>query len=83
MLSCLGIERGQVFVTPIINTATIPVAQQVFVEPLSVDDWEMIELNAGQLEAQLVNQVAVVKKDLVIPVWAYSSKINLRIRTCL
>uniref|UniRef100_A0A674EAS6 Peroxisomal ATPase PEX1 n=1 Tax=Salmo trutta TaxID=8032 RepID=A0A674EAS6_SALTR len=43
--------------------------QQVFVEPLSSDDWEILELHSAALEQQLLDQIRVVFPDAVFPVW--------------
>ncbi|CAB1350736.1 unnamed protein product [Coregonus sp. 'balchen'] len=43
--------------------------QQVFVEPLSSDDWEILELHSAVLEQQLLDQIRVVFPDAVFPVW--------------
>ncbi|XP_036826865.1 peroxisome biogenesis factor 1 [Oncorhynchus mykiss] len=43
--------------------------QQVFVEPLSSDDWEILELHSAELEQQLLDQIRVVFPDAVFPVW--------------
>lgn len=37
---------------------SIPIARQVNVEPCSADDWELIQLHAGLLEAELLRQVS-------------------------
>uniref|UniRef100_A0A1A7WCV0 Peroxisomal ATPase PEX1 n=1 Tax=Iconisemion striatum TaxID=60296 RepID=A0A1A7WCV0_9TELE len=42
---------------------------QVFVEPLSSDDWEILELHSSALEQQLLDQIRVVFQDAVLPVW--------------
>ncbi|XP_024920933.1 peroxisome biogenesis factor 1 isoform X3 [Cynoglossus semilaevis] len=42
---------------------------QVFVEPLSFDDWEILELHSLSLEQQLLNQIRVVFQDAICPVW--------------
>ncbi|XP_047461452.1 peroxisome biogenesis factor 1 [Mugil cephalus] len=42
---------------------------QVFVEPLSFDDWEILELHSSALEQQLLDQIRVVFQDGVFPVW--------------
>uniref|UniRef100_A0A4W5R9B8 Peroxisomal ATPase PEX1 n=1 Tax=Hucho hucho TaxID=62062 RepID=A0A4W5R9B8_9TELE len=43
--------------------------QQVFVEPLSSDDWEILELHSASLEEKLLDQIRVVFPDAVFPVW--------------
>jgi hypothetical protein len=35
----------------------MPFASNVSVEPANEDDWEQVELNAGYMEEQLLNQV--------------------------
>ncbi|XP_061598597.1 peroxisome biogenesis factor 1 [Cololabis saira] len=42
---------------------------QVFVEPVSSDDWEILELHSSALEHQLLDQIRVVFQDAVFPVW--------------
>ncbi|KAM6899312.1 peroxisomal ATPase PEX1 [Xenentodon cancila] len=42
---------------------------QVFVEPMSSDDWEILELHSSALEHQLLDQIRVVFQDAVFPVW--------------
>ncbi|KAI8823778.1 P-loop containing nucleoside triphosphate hydrolase protein [Fimicolochytrium jonesii] len=58
----------------------IPNGTSVNVEPLSVDDWEILELHAGYLEEQFLNQVRVVWDGQIIPVWVQGGTvIRLRI----
>uniref|UniRef100_A0A3Q2YML2 Uncharacterized protein n=1 Tax=Hippocampus comes TaxID=109280 RepID=A0A3Q2YML2_HIPCM len=45
---------------------------RVFVEPLSADDWELLELHSGALEQKLLDQIRVVFPDAVFPVWVDS-----------
>ena len=55
LAGCLGIAAGiSVTVRAIYN---IPEATGVCVEPISVDDWEVVEQNAGHLEDQILAQV--------------------------
>ncbi|XP_031585150.1 peroxisome biogenesis factor 1 [Oreochromis aureus] len=42
---------------------------RVFVEPVSADDWEILELHSSALELQLLDQIRVVFQDAVFPVW--------------
>lgn len=35
----------------------LPIARQVNVEPCTSDDWELIQLHAGAIEAELLRQV--------------------------
>ncbi|XP_030644776.1 peroxisomal ATPase PEX1 [Chanos chanos] len=63
----LGLKDGeQGFLRPCQQVQSV---QQVFVEPLSSDDWEILELHALTLEQQLLDQIRVVFSDGVFPVW--------------
>lgn len=59
----------------IVDPKTLYEAVRVSVEPVTIEDWEMLELNAGLAEAQIMNQVATVKKDTVLPIWINSSTV--------
>lgn len=55
LAAALGLRRGAgVALRPL---AGVEVAEAVVVEPLRDDDWEVLELNAGHLEGQLLEQV--------------------------
>ncbi|KAJ3400692.1 hypothetical protein HDV05_000953, partial [Chytridiales sp. JEL 0842] len=57
----------------------VPVASTVNVEPFTEDDWEILELHAGYMEEQMLNQVRVVAKNQVITVWVHErTAIRLR-----
>ncbi|KAM9494566.1 peroxisomal ATPase PEX1 [Clarias gariepinus] len=63
----LGLCEGtQGFLRP---CAQVQSVQQVFVEPLTSDDWEILELHCLALEQQLLDQIRVVFRDAVFPVW--------------
>ncbi|NWW83069.1 PEX1 factor, partial [Climacteris rufus] len=63
----LGITDGeQVFLEPCSHVSS---CQQVEVEPLTADDWEILELHASSLEKQLLDQIRVVFPGAVFPVW--------------
>ncbi|KAJ3608660.1 hypothetical protein NHX12_023191 [Muraenolepis orangiensis] len=63
----LGLKEGeQGFLRPCQQVSSV---HQVFVEPLSSDDWEILELHSAALEQQLLDQIRVVFKDAVFPVW--------------
>ncbi|KAJ3287610.1 Peroxisome biosynthesis protein pex1 [Rhizoclosmatium sp. JEL0117] len=48
----------------------VQVAASVNVEPLSPDDWEIIELNAELLETEFLRQCRVVSVGQILLVWA-------------
>ncbi|XP_058534089.1 peroxisomal ATPase PEX1 isoform X1 [Ochotona princeps] len=63
----LGLPDGeQVFLRPCPHMVS---CEQVEVEPLSVDDWEILELHAATLEQHLLGQIRVVFPKAVLPVW--------------
>uniref|UniRef100_A0A3B5ALH1 Peroxisomal ATPase PEX1 n=1 Tax=Stegastes partitus TaxID=144197 RepID=A0A3B5ALH1_9TELE len=63
----LGLKDGeQGFLRPCHQVSSL---HQVFVEPLSSDDWEILELHSAALEQQLLDQIRVVYQDAVFPVW--------------
>ena len=45
------------------------------VEPRSSDDWEVLELNAGYLEEQILSQLFVVSLGQVFPLWIYGKQL--------
>ncbi|XP_064615805.1 peroxisomal ATPase PEX1-like [Liolophura sinensis] len=67
----LGIDHGSVVVLKQISG--LLECKQVFVEPVSVDDWEILELHASFVETHLLDQVRVVWQGQVLPVWVSSS----------
>jgi peroxin-1 len=70
-------EGQQVDVQPRVN---IPDAHRVHVEPVSPDDWEILELNQHFIEEQFINQVNVLFERETIPLWIHQTiVINLRI----
>uniref|UniRef100_A0A8C0BL33 Peroxisomal ATPase PEX1 n=1 Tax=Buteo japonicus TaxID=224669 RepID=A0A8C0BL33_9AVES len=63
----LGITDGeQVFLEPCSHVSS---CQQVEVEPLSADDWEILELHASSLEKRLLDQIRIVFPKAIFPVW--------------
>ncbi|KAM6974793.1 peroxisomal ATPase PEX1 [Tautogolabrus adspersus] len=66
----LGLKDGeQGFLRPCHQVSSV---HQVFVEPLSSDDWEILELHSAALEQQLLDQIRVVFQGAVFPVWVDS-----------
>ncbi|NXH86398.1 PEX1 factor, partial [Edolisoma coerulescens] len=63
----IGITDGeQVFLEPCSHVSS---CQQVEVEPLTADDWEILELHASSLERHLLDQIRVVFPRAIFPVW--------------
>ncbi|KAJ3177904.1 Peroxisome biosynthesis protein pex1 [Geranomyces variabilis] len=69
----LGIREGQTVHVEFCKDVAI--GRSVNVEPLTVDDWEILELHAGYLEAQFLNQVRVVWKDQILTVWVHGQTV--------
>ncbi|XP_043074221.1 peroxisome biogenesis factor 1 [Puntigrus tetrazona] len=63
----LGLKDGeQGYLRPCHQVQSV---QQVFVEPLSPDDWEILELHSMALEQRLLDQIRVVFSEGIFPVW--------------
>uniref|UniRef100_H3DHX2 Peroxisomal ATPase PEX1 n=1 Tax=Tetraodon nigroviridis TaxID=99883 RepID=H3DHX2_TETNG len=63
----LGLKDGeQGFLRPCQQVSSV---HQVFVEPLTSDDWEILELHSAGLEEKLLDQLRVVFQNAVFPVW--------------
>uniref|UniRef100_A0A4W3J9M4 Peroxisomal ATPase PEX1 n=1 Tax=Callorhinchus milii TaxID=7868 RepID=A0A4W3J9M4_CALMI len=63
----LGIKDGeQVFLRP---CSQISSCHQAVVEPLSPDDWEILELHSASLERHIMDQIRVVFPGGVFPIW--------------
>uniref|UniRef100_A0A8I6ADS4 Peroxisomal ATPase PEX1 n=2 Tax=Rattus norvegicus TaxID=10116 RepID=A0A8I6ADS4_RAT len=63
----LGLSSGdQVFLRPCSHVVS---CQQVEVEPLSADDWEILELHAISLEEHLLDQIRIVFPKAIVPIW--------------
>lgn len=56
LAGCLNIAQGITVTARAVPD--IPEAIGVCVEPISVDDWEVVEQNAGHMEDQILSQVA-------------------------
>ncbi|XP_039379575.1 peroxisome biogenesis factor 1 isoform X6 [Mauremys reevesii] len=76
----LGIAEGeQIFLEPCSQALS---CQQVEVEPLSADDWEILELHASSLEKHLLDQIRIVFPKAIFPVWVeQNTHIYIRIGT--
>ncbi|KAI8892430.1 P-loop containing nucleoside triphosphate hydrolase protein [Globomyces pollinis-pini] len=74
----LGLSHASVVSVKIINSC--PIASSISVEPWTSDDWEIIELNAGYLEEQFLNQVRVVQKNQPLLIWLHNqATVRLRV----
>jgi hypothetical protein len=62
-----------------VKTVKVPLGKRISVEPMTVDDWEILELNAGLLEEQFLNQVRVVYLNQIITIWLDQSSIRVQV----
>ena len=72
---CFHLESGIEVDVSIADPKTMYEAVRVMVEPVTVEDWEMLDLNAGLVEAQMLNQVATVRSNSIVPIWINSSTV--------
>ncbi|XP_043923611.1 peroxisome biogenesis factor 1 [Protopterus annectens] len=63
----LGVQDGEQVVLK--ACSLLLSCQQVMVEPVSSDDWEILELHSSNLERQLLDQVRIVFPKATFPVW--------------
>ncbi|GBF99634.1 hypothetical protein Rsub_12313 [Raphidocelis subcapitata] len=77
LAACLGLRHGAaVRLRPL---GRVPVAEAVSVEPLTGDDWEVVDLNAEHLEERLLEQVGAVAVGQPLPLWARQAAMRLRV----
>jgi SpoVK/Ycf46/Vps4 family AAA+-type ATPase len=72
LMLCLNLEPDlPIEVVPLEphKAILIPAATRIFVEPWSVDDWEIFELQAKYIEDNMLNQIAVVTEGQKLPLW--------------
>ncbi|XP_030549242.1 peroxisome biogenesis protein 1 [Rhodamnia argentea] len=59
--------------------SNLPNATLVLVEPLSEDDWEVLELNSEHAEAAILKQVRVLHETANFPLWLHGQAITFRV----
>ncbi|KAE8596205.1 hypothetical protein XENTR_v10016010 [Xenopus tropicalis] len=63
----LGFSDGQqVFLKQCTNVIS---CKEVTVEPLTADDWDILELHSSALESRLLDQIRIVYPKAIFPVW--------------
>ncbi|XP_061428928.1 peroxisomal ATPase PEX1 isoform X2 [Lethenteron reissneri] len=74
----LNLRDGQEVLLTVLRD--VPSCQQVLLEPLTLDDFEILELHAAELEEQLLNQVRVVYVGMTLSLWINQSVlVNTRV----
>ncbi|KAF7803951.1 peroxisome biogenesis protein 1 isoform X1 [Senna tora] len=51
--------------------SNVPHASLVTIEPHTEDDWEILELNSEQAEAEILNQLRIVYEGMRFPLWLH------------
>ncbi|ORY05217.1 AAA-domain-containing protein [Basidiobolus meristosporus CBS 931.73] len=69
----MGLKDGQE--VEIAFKHDVPNGNSVEVEPFSADDWEIVELHAGLIEQQFLNQIQIVHRDQTINFWIHGQTI--------
>jgi hypothetical protein len=72
LANCFKLNQNQMVQLKTIQPA---VAKQVQVEPLTPDDWEILSLNQGYLEKQMLHQVIVVFSGQILPLWIHQQTV--------
>ncbi|KAI8923030.1 P-loop containing nucleoside triphosphate hydrolase protein [Entophlyctis helioformis] len=65
----LGLVEGQRVSATFVRD--IQEAASVSVEPATIDDWEILELHAGYLEEQVLNQLRIVYPGQTFTIWVH------------
>ncbi|KNZ73942.1 Peroxisome biosynthesis protein PAS1 [Termitomyces sp. J132] len=74
----LGLSQGDLVEIGLLHD--LPLAKSVATEPLTSDDWEIIEIHASHVESTLLSQVRVVKVGQEIDVWVMGrTRVRLRV----
>eukprot|EP00798_Chlamydomonas_sp_ICE-L_P003773 gene3773-13838_t len=83
LAASLGLKPGCSVQLEVVGNHLVSEAVSVEVEPLTPSDWEVLELNAGLLEDQLLSQVAIAVPNQPFAVWVRNqSVIHLRTVSC-
>ncbi|KAF7298025.1 putative peroxisomal biogenesis AAA ATPase pex1 [Mycena chlorophos] len=74
----LGLKQNDLVEIGLIHD--LPSASSVATEPLTADDWEIIEIHATHVESTLLSQVRVAKVGQEIDVWVLGrTRVRLRV----
>ncbi|KAJ7276088.1 P-loop containing nucleoside triphosphate hydrolase protein [Mycena haematopus] len=74
----LGLKQGDVVQIGLLHD--LPLATAVATEPLTPDDWQIIDIHASHVEATLLSQVRVAKIGQEMDVWVLGrTRVRLRV----
>ena len=82
---CLGLRHGMfVLLLPLFQPISMPPsASSVTLEPLTEDDWEVLEANASHVEEVVLQQTAVLAQGQLVPLWLRGQAlIRLQVTSC-
>ncbi|KAK6114943.1 hypothetical protein DH2020_007212 [Rehmannia glutinosa] len=70
---CIGLSDRTVVKVRVISN--IPKATLVTIEPLTEDDWEILELNSELAESVILKQVGIVHEEMKFPLWLHGQTV--------
>ncbi len=71
-------EGAVVHVTPV-DSGAVPEAKRVTLEPASEDEWEVVELNAEDIEGRLLEQCGVASVGRALPIWVAGQMMAMKV----
>ena len=77
LADALGLREGAAVTLRALPAA--PAAAAVSVEPAGADDWEVVELNAGYVEEQLLGQAGVAAPGQPLLLWVRGALVTLSV----
>lgn len=86
--NCLKLEEGSlIHVERVPNSSVYNLnynmsIERIFVEPIDVDDSEVLEYNPLNAEEHLMHQIRVVYPGLIFPLWIHDVRIFVRVVSC-
>ncbi|KAL6515496.1 hypothetical protein OROHE_018530 [Orobanche hederae] len=70
---CIGLSDRTVVKVRVVSN--LPKATLVTVEPLTEDDWEILELNSELAESAILQQVGIVHEEMRFPLWLHGQTV--------
>ncbi|VFQ73984.1 unnamed protein product [Cuscuta campestris] len=70
---CIGLSDGMGVRVRVVSN--LPKATLVTIEPLTEDDWEILELNSELAENAILKQVGIVHEDMRFPLWLHGQTV--------
>ena len=80
MCDAIGLADGALLTVTM--RPKVAAISRINVEPRSADDWEVMQLHAGLLEDQILNQVRAVVEGMTLPLWiSPSSMVRVHVKS--